>query len=454
MKKIDIKGFVIVALLVGEIFSFGIPRWQVPDEVVHLKYISQAFQNEAIYTNIIDNMGIPLGVMETNPECQVNLEEMFDAMTKVPEYSVEEMMPQGVTLLAIKHLPASAGMFLGILLQLPAFWVIQLGELFSLCFYVAICACALKVCPFKKNILALIMLSPMMMQQAASISYDASVNALVFWVISYALYVRFEKERIELKELLFLLIPWLVITYIKLPYTLIILLGLMFPLKMFHVKLGEFELEERFIRKYRWIALGALLVIMAGGIYVLRDNRFVQVIIGLVSHPGRTLYLLKNTFLMTRQQILTSSVGNFGWLSAPVSYNFTLFFYLATLGIAVVGTDGSYRKIKRWDRVVIWAMFLSLLLLVAFSMVNHGIMVYYYGTELSTETYDIHEGLYVINHIGGIQGRYYMPFVPLVFLQVGGMNWVNKKFTQVVPLVLLVITYAVSAQVILERFWI
>ncbi len=434
--------------------SFLISPWQVPDEATHLQLISYYIQNDDFAGKITQSLGMDQGRVEWIETEATNIEQWISAMTKSPDYSMSEMLPNGFTLGALKYIPAIIGMMLAIVLHLPAFWVMQFGEFFSLIAYVLICSWALKVCPFKKNIMAIFMLSPMMMQQAGSFTHDALVIPLVFWIICYVLHLRYTKEDIVLKDIVMLLVAWLLVTYLKVPYVVIILFGLMLPLKKFHVRIGKLEIEENFIKKYRWIALAIILVIMAAGLYILRDNRWIQILYGVVVEWPRTIYLLYSTARTFVGHLVVSSVGNFGWLKAPVSDAFGILFFIVLFAITILGTDGSKKRMTKYDRCIAWITFIALTLLTLFSMINHTIMITLFGSESAPDTYNIRTALYQIPYIGGLQGRYFMPFLSLFFMQFGSLEIIDKEKTKMVWNLFVAVTYVYVAYVLLNRFWI
>ena len=453
-KDTDIRAFFIVAMMIGLAMSFLISPWQIPDEDNHLTYIGGSFLNWNFVSNIEQSLGMDRGRVEWNIYEKVDVEQMLFAMTKAPDYEREEMLPNGILLYGLRYVPAMVGMFVAVVLHLPTFWVLQFGELFSLLFYVFICSIALKRCPMKKGIMAIFMLAPMMMQSASSLSYDAVATPLMFWIICDVLYLTYEKDEITFSDILWMIIPWLWITFIKVPLTFIVLLGLMLPIKKFNVKIGKLVVDEIFIRKYRWYALFVLIIVFAAAVFVLRTNRWVKVILGVIIEFPRTIYLLYRTMINFTDDLLISAAGNFGWLSAPVPLWFAIVFFVTIAGIALIGSDDSQKKFKRWDRVVILGTFLVLTLMTVFAMVDHMIvMTWYNGNEL-TPNYNIREELYRIDFVGGLQGRYFMPFVPLFLIQFGSFEKISKKGTKIAISVFLLLTYIYVAYVLLNRFWI
>lgn len=452
-KEKEIRIFFIAAMLIGTVMSFLVSPWQIPDEQTHLRFIGTIIKCEEYDQRIAQSLGMDIGRIEWNPEQKTDWDQFVNALTKAPDYKVSEMLPHGFSLYTIRYLPAIIGMELAVVLNLPTLWVLQFGEFFALLFYVFVCSMALKFCPIKKPVMAVFMLAPMMMQGAGSLSYDAVAVPLMFWIICYVLYLRFEKEDITLQDMILLILPWIWMSFIKIPYALIVLLGLMLPLEKFHVRIGKLEIEETFIRKYRWIALAVVLVLIGAVLYLSRENVFIQVLYGVVTEPRRIIYLLISTVLTFGKHLLTSSVGNFGWLKAPVSLGFAVAFFVVIFGITALGKDGSKKVMTKWDRTVIWGTFLVLTLLTIFSMVHHTISVTYFGGEEFT-SYNIREYLYFIPYIGGLQGRYFMPFVSLFFVGFGSTEKMSKKVTGIFVGGFMLITYLYVFYILLQRFWI
>ncbi len=447
----EIRKFYIIALVIGFVMSVMISVWMTPDEDNHLELIEKAIHNPMFMERIEESLDIDRA--EFFEKRTVNVKQVLSSMVKSPTYTVKEMLPKGISLSAIKYLPCIIGMELGIVLHLPTFWVLQLGELFSLLFYAFVCAMALKLCPFKKGVMAVFMLAPMMMQGAGSFSHDAIVVPLVFWIICDIFYLRYEKETIELNDVLKLLAVWLLATYIKIPYTFIILLVFMIPLNKYHIRIGKVEINEAVIKKWRWPVLAAGVVIMAVGIYLFRQNVWIQIIYGVTTEFRRTLYLLKQTAIEFDDHLLISSVGNFGWLDAPVLKSFAYLFYVALFVLALAGGDGSAKKITKKDRIIVLGTFAVLVMLILFSMIHHTITMTLFGKESSEFSYNIREALYQIPFIGGLQGRYFLPFISLFFMQIGSLEIMSRKTTKIAVAAGGIIVYFYVGFLLLTRYW-
>lgn len=459
--KIDMKNNVKEKIWAVMMFSWGlimlflVPTWQTPDEYTHLELIGNSINNNQFAENLKESVGIESGKVIFNPAEKIDRHEQQEALTKQPEYTRTEMMPHGVTLSALKHLPAMAGMFIAIVFGLPAYWVLQLGEIFALLFYTFLCYEALKILPIKKGLMSMIMLMPMALQQAGSIGYDAVVIPLCFFFICYILNLKFEKKEITLKDLLLILVCLGIITFIKIPYVFLGGLILLLPLEKIHIKIGKYEINKELIKKWRvpLISICFILVVIAS--YIFRDNRWIQIIYGVTVEWRRTLYLFWATFETWAEYLFTASVGNFGWLDTPVAFGYAVIVYAILILFSFAnGDNGTKCKLKSKDMIIIWGTGLILVIFTMLSMVNHTIMMNLYGAENIDATYNIRTALYQIPYIGGLQGRYFLPFIALFFLPIPQVKVVNKRKEALFIIMFEFVSIIYIVWLLLNRFWI
>lgn len=447
------KKIAMLMLIFGSIMMFLIPTWQVPDEYTHLNIIGNSIKNEEFAEIIASNVDINGSRMITHYEEKVDIEELKAALFGKSEYNKDELMPRGISLSIVKHLPATLGILVGIVLGLPAYWVLQLGEFFSLLFYVCVCYFALKIMPIKKEMFAIILLMPIALQQAGGIGYDAVLIPLCFYWIAYVLYLKF-KEEIHLKDILNLILLWCIITYIKVPYCFLILLILILPLEKMHFQLGKIDVSGMVIKRYRLLVFSFASIMTIIVLYFMRNNFWIQLVVGLIKEWRRTLYLLESTGKNWGGSLITSSVGNFGWLDTPIVPAVAILVYIIIAITAMVNSDMKEEKmLTTRDKLIVWGTMGILCLFTVFAMVNHTIMITLYGSESASETYNIQTALYQIPYIGGLQGRYFLPYVSLLFLPLPQLKQVNAKKVGVVVPVFEIVLFAYIVYVLLARYW-
>lgn len=453
-QKLAIRICLLLMLIGGLVLSVMVPPWQSPDEYAHLRVIGESLENDSMADYMMQDMELDQARIRFQYDEKVDVQAWKDAMTKVPDYTREDCMPKGLCKYVIKRIPSTAGVLLGVLLHLPTFWVLELGELFSLLFYIAICGLALKLMPIKKEVLLMIMSFPMTLQQAASLGYDGELLPICFLFVAYVFYMRHRKERLGWKEVACTLLLLLLIAYIKLPYVMLGLLVFILPLEKIHLRVLRFEIDGTWLKKRR-IFLGILLAAAAvAGIYMLRDNLYVQLVSIMIQEWKRTLYLFGATGYKWGKYILVSSVGQFGWLEATLPFSFVIASYLLLCVMAVWGeTSEIPYRLKRGTRGFLWIVCCLLGCFTLMSMVNHTITTMLWGSEQAFGTYDVREGLYQIPYIGGLQGRYFLPFLVLPFLALPEKKYHTRGKAWLVA-VYMVIGIAITARVLYLRYWI
>ena len=394
-KKCQEKKVIMLVFILGLIMSFLIPVWQTPDEYSHLNMIGNSLKIDNFADNMMESIGIENGRIEFNYEEKVNISDEKEAMFKAPTYEKEEMLPHGIELSVIKHLPATIGIMVGIIIGIPTIWVMHLGELFSLFFYSVICYYALKLMPIKKELFAFVMLFPMALQQAGSINYDAVLLPFCFLFIAYVFYLKYEKNEIALKEFIFLIFIWGIITYIKLPYIFLAFLILIIPLEKINISMKYFIINEKLIKKTRLYFLISAIFLLIASIYLLRNNQWIQIIYGFVVEWKRGIYLLLETGKTWGEFLMISTVGNFGWLDTPMNFVIVSFVFFIALLLSSLQTK-EVGRLKKWDYIVLIVTIICLCIFTTIALTNHTIKTILFGSEFVDEIYDIRTALYQI----------------------------------------------------------
>ena len=457
-KKIfDIKLEMYVAIfmfIIGILMMNLVPTWQTPDEQAHLTMIGNEIGKDDTFADkIYADIELKLGPIVRNFEEKVDRELLHQSMTEAPQYSRKEMLPEGIRLSIVKHLPATIGVLIGIIMGLPSYWVLILGELFALLFYICVCYKALQIMPFKKEMFATVMLMPMAMHQASSLNYDAVVIPLIFLMIAYIFKMKYQDE-IRGLDFVRVLGLWGVITYIKMPYMFLICLLLILPVDKIQVRIGKFVINGDLIKKVRVPVCIIGIVFVASAIYLLRNVFYVEMILSLIIEWKRSLYLFYQTGLTHTKAMIISTVGNFGWLDTPIRCDFAIMVFVMIAGFSVVNSDNNEMRLKTWDKIVVWGTTILLCVFITTSMVNHTIMTILYGSEWAEGTYEIRSSLYQIPFIGGIQGRYYLPFVSLFFIPLPQVKKVNKKLIWSIVAIFEIVMFIYVIHKLLERYWI
>ena len=300
------------------------------------------------------------------------------------------------------YLPQALGISLGRVLNCNGTVTILLGRLFSLFFFAGVTCFAIKILPFGKNILLAVSLLPMTMELAASYSYDSMIIALTFLYIALMCRLIFAKEALVIQDIVLPAIVLAMLSPHKYVYTPLALLSLFLPGEKYKAK------------KEKWISVGILfggtalvLLSLMGGerIYVPNlDTTEYRTIGYCLRNPKEVIGVYVYTVLRLTPYYVSSMVGMFlGWLEMNMPQE-VLLLSLLNLFMAAVKTDSE-------DRVLIknrhYFAFLMCFGAVVFATLTAMLLVW-------TPSWS--------RQIEGVQGRYFLPVLPLFLLCVRKMN--------------------------------
>lgn len=452
--------YFVIMFIWGIAFSVLVPNWQTPDEYQHLNVIGETVGSEKLEECINSDIYLEAGRISFHSNEKLDKEQWEESITKEREYTWNDVKPQALHFSVVKHLPATIGILLGLVLGLPSFWVMFLGELCSLLFYLCICALVIKITPVKRELFMIIMAIPMAMQQATSISYDAVAIPVTFLFIAYILRLKYVVEKVEWKHMICFVLLWGLITYIKLPYVFLIGLIYLVPREKINLCIGKKTINEEVIKKWHWCGYLAILFVVSIGLYFNWNNRFVQVVYGMFAEWKRGITLFWNTLVLYKKYLIESSIGMFGYLDSTITFPFAFATYVFIFGLSMFAgytwnssqNKSVFRSGKK-EFLILWGTGIVTAVFTMMSMVNHTIMITLYGAENLDKTYPIREALYQIDFIGGLQGRYFLPFIILFFLPLPQIKKIDTKWLKAVVLFVVTVFALWSTKVLMGRYW-
>ena len=448
--------FVLAAMISGLAMSVIIPVSQVPDEYTHFELMLEGFGVEKLYGEDLKEFFRPAGLESFNSgeahsvDGSAYLEYGMKPYSKgLSGYGVRP----GIT--AVRFLPQAVGFFAGVLLHLPILICHQLSELTALLFYVIICLIALKKMPFKKEVLMFIMLMPMALQEAGSFSPDVTVNALSFLLTAMIFDFKTREKKVGWKEAVIFAVVMAIVLIAKEIYILVAFGIFIVPLDKFSLKIGRsFDLAA-FLKKYKFVLVGVMIlaVVMLG--ILCRDFRYVRVLYASVLQPGRTFLLFKNTLLGYKDFYLQTMVGTFGWLDSAVSFTFVTIFFMMLFYINIFQSEESIRLQEGFTvKNRIYMVILSLMMFgfIFISMISWSF--YLAGLDLDAGIPQFRQYLYQIDYMLGVQGRYFIPFLPMLVISLGRGNRPGsmRRYT-VIQAVYYVLSAILFLRILYVRYW-
>ncbi|MDD3337953.1 MAG: DUF2142 domain-containing protein [Lachnospiraceae bacterium] len=402
--------FLFLCLTMGMMHWFLMPTYTTPDEKAHFA-TAYYYANELLGEKAVDENGNVL-VRECDREFSTsNVYPANDTYAYIADHFFETA--DNEAMVSYERGPLNVASFaffsqiLGIaiarLLHLGCIPLMFLGSMLGLLFYSLCCYFAIKFMPFGKMILCTIALLPMIIETAASFSYDVVLNGLSFLFIGYTFYLVYKKEKVVWKDWVFLGIVLALLAPIKVIYILLALLCILIPVKKCTSR-RNYILSVSMV-----IAAGILLILLtrmssvisltqssAGGVRYF-DLDYI------IHHLSRTISTAYNTLRRMTDPIWRPV---FGGMLGTWNVDMPWYIFMGFLGIvccSAIAPADEPQYLGNKDRTVFTLIILGIIGAVGLAMLMDF-------TPIGT------------GYILGIQGRYFYPVLPLMFLVIR-----NKK---------------------------
>lgn len=430
-------GFAVLRLKPEQVFLFAgsvlavvylllLPPLSVPDEEVHLK---EAYY----YSNYLTGRGQAKdGLLRMDKEDFTAL-SVFDATPSLSEYDdlkdslfssgrkegVKEIKRPDTQAPAVTYLPGIIGLSLGRLLGLNGLLVIYLGRLCCILCYLLAMYWFIRLMPFAKPAAFIMAILPMTIQQCCSYSYDSVVIEIAFLYLAVLFGLFYQKEPIRRWQVALYVVFMVILSICKGgTYMPLCLLTMLIPVSRFAD------------RKKKWVFVGCMAAVavsaflsgtlsyvlyvasptaeQAAGSY-LEGKAYGAA--GILSEPMTFLTMTVRTLFLSGDGFLETMLGmQLSWLNVFVSriviYGLLLLMLLSVQ--RVEGTGGVQQEVTVLQKVSFAAV-----------CVLSGAMVFASMFMSWTPKGSI--------TIAGIQGRYFLPLLPLFLLLFCSKNLSLKK---------------------------
>lgn len=417
------------SIVLGIAVMLLVPPFAVPDENTHY-----------MQAQVISSMA--LGQSEGNQhvmrQCDYDIyQEMYSTLTRDMYYRKYDVLLEwdkdqyvdtteyGFRLNRLKNVPlgymaSGLAVALGRILNLDALSLFYLGRMANLLIFTAMMALTIAILPYGKSMIMTFALFPMVLQQAASYSYDPIVTGGVFLFASYAMRLAEQKENISLKQYGLLLGLGVLMAPSKMVYSPVLLLAFLIPIKKY-----------RFGRmKALWpvlligISMMAILVTQVGTLSTSLGQSGIgwakgapAYTVGLMLGDIRkTVNVYLNTLALILDKCYVNLIcGSLGWLQESASARqwitavFVALFLFSCQRCEQENTQ-SLSSYKRWGVVFTLIM-------------TAGLVMTSMLLACTPASYDF---------ISGIQGRYFAPalilLIPIIrndqiILKLQALNW-------------------------------
>lgn len=415
--------YLTLGLTFGMVFVLSLPPYTAPDEGTHISttyaFVSEFLGEDPIFDEA--NHVISRGTDgDIGGEAQVSLVKFHDLYeaVKYPSGDLERDFARGGKLDVpfTCYLPQILGVLLGVLLKFSGFWTLYLGKVFAMLFFTICIFFSIKLIPWGKMVIMTVALLPMSMELASSFSYDCVLNALCILFISYTLHLICKKDKMTWKDFLFLGIIICVIAPCKMFYFLIAGMLYLIPKEKYKSKKTYWMMNTGIL-----VAGLAVLIIMrfqfltshVGGATpsAIEDatvNYSIATILGDIPHSISVLF---NTAIIKSEFYYNSMWGNqLGSLQVYIP-TFVITSFVLVLFTAGVCTTREERVIYEPDA--------------KFRLVNLGLSLLMFLGILAALWIGWTPVTYGV--IEGVQGRYFLPFLPMIFLSMRNKTFLLQK---------------------------
>lgn len=309
----------------------------------------------------------------------------------------------------VQYIPQAIGALVARVFTSKPLIMAYAGRLFNIIFAMFVLYKAIKLMPFGKKIFLIISYIPIVIEGFSSLSPDAMTTSISFLYIAYILNLAFdEKKIVGLKQKIFLTILSIIVALCKIVYLPLVLLLFLIPKEKF-CNTGK-EDKSPITKKILNIMLIAGIAVVINLLWLgfssryllnLRDGDSKYQVLLLFKNPIMYIQELIYTFNLYGNNYLTGMLGeSLGW-GELIRLNFIVPSVLFVLLIIELVTDETLRnKFSGWQKFVIFITFLIIFGLIFTSL-------YVQWTTIGSES------------ILGVQGRYFIPILPLLMLLIG-----------------------------------
>jgi len=388
----------VYVFFLGLMFTFLVPPFQKPDEIVHFNYAlslqSRSQMAEERYVNMYEKF--KANKVAFREDVKFSVDNIFykdGNRTKVKLSGYNNKLVN-----IVGFLPAVIGISIGKLFDYPimAFW---LARFFGLIFFLLSLVWSLHMVEERyKGIILVFASLPMVLHQVTSVNYD--VMPLVLAPIMFAFFTRIlVAENIRKLDLVGLLISVVLFMIAKAGYYFFAILLMVVIVKKYEV----------FFKKIWWLMLIPMVILVVfsipafyylvrlfwsdGSGYVYPEAQFTL----LRQDPFYLVGVLSNTFDQKWDFYLRTFMGYFGWLD----YQYDLYSYLLVLGMLVYFIGDVVRRDSK--RVVSGLNLLLLWLMNIGTVITFMMLFYFTWTNVGAEV------------VEGIVGRYMLVIFPFLF---------------------------------------
>lgn len=414
--------FVILGVGIGILYTFVWTPYSCPDEYAHFSTVYY-YSSELLNEPTLNDEG---NVLARAEDLRITPHESNSRKYAYSLYEDWNYTAETDELVSLEHDPLPNILPAAYIPQIIAVTLVRLfglgnvvmwilGRMLALAFYLVLGYFAIKFIPFAKRAMMILLLGVSSLQQAASFSYDCVMNACAFLFVGYLLYLAYEKDKITVIDWVLLFALSIIFAPIKIIYVVMIFAVFLIPnykiaankIKALCLKIALILSNCLVVFALRMSNIAAISTESS----VVTDGRVQQGydLVTILKNPLKVIVLWADTLRVKPVDYLRHMFG--GVESANgVSISWTIimgFFILLAFALILEKSEKVIDMKGKIIGVSISVILLAILFLV-FTMEKNC-------TDLTSQ------------FIMGIQGRYFFPFLPLLFPAMQSKNIIAEK---------------------------
>ncbi len=420
------KVFLFSGAILAVIYLLLLPPLSVPDEEVHFKeaynYANQLMGKETEEGKVVMDLEDfrALKMFETTPSLTEYdiLKENIGKSGRVE--GTKEVKYSDTQAPAVTYLPGIIGIVIGRLLGLNGLLVICLGRICSILFYLFMMYWFIRLMPCGKAAAFIMAILPMTIQQCCSYSYDSVVIEVAFLYLAVLFGLLYREEPIQKRQIILYVIFMIILSVSKGgTYMPLCLLTMLIPVSRFKD------------RKQKWIFVGSMAAVAVAA-FLSNTLSYVLYVASPTAEQAADAYLAGEAY------------GLSGLLADPMNFIclLTRTLFLSGDGFleTMLGMQLSWLDVFV-SRIVIYGMLLLMVLSV--SQIEDGRERTQFAVTIGHKIFyliagALSAGMVFVSMfmswtpknstaIAGVQGRYFLPLLPILLLLFNSRNIVQKK---------------------------
>lgn len=411
-KEVNIcKLYLFSIVVLGLAYIVIFPPFTVPDEPVHyfsayrisnyfLLNFDQAGQSAVMVRQSDADFYTNIGRTALSAEYYHKINNSLQLFSRNNELT---LLPfDMITTAPLGYLFSGIGIAFARLFRLSPLLTFYIGRVVNVFVYAAITYYAMKIASFGKMAIFAISALPMSLHLIASYSYDYLTLAVSIMFVSQILYMREKKEQIKISEILLCGLWGAILAPSKIVYVPMLLLVFIIPKEKFNC-----SAKKAFLIKSGIALLGVALVLIIQGSTLLKtavgqdstgwSGTELYSVSWIIQNPFEALKIIAATIFNKAEFYLKTLVGgSLGWFQIYVPlYCYLPFFFI--LGYCFMRRDNETAIINFNKKLFVLFIILVVSFLILLSM-------FIAWTPINSPV------------IEGVQGRYFLPLLPAVYL--------------------------------------